>query len=120
MIIKNYDDVINAIEHFKEDDLIIAKDAFPIKKLFIQTIKREIDGKLTSFVALKNIEIEKEYQKKGIFSKIISIMERNNQNFMVYNIVNPHLFASMSKKVDYKKYSQFFCESECVSFYKIK
>ncbi len=114
MIIKNYDEFLNNLDLINNENyenfFLLVMDAPPVKKALIQTVEREINGKMCKFLAIKDIEIFEEFRRKGHFKEIISIIESKKIPFMVDDIINEDLNIFLRNKkyniLNYKKHSQ--------------
>lgn len=114
MIIKNYDTLLTHLKSINNENyqnfFILVKEAPPVKKALIQTIEREINGKMYKFLAIKDIEIYEESRRKGYFKEIISIIESKKIPFMIDDIINEDLNIFLRNKkyeiLNYKKHSQ--------------
>lgn len=82
----NLEDILKAID--KYDLILVAKDTIEIEELLIQDLKRTVNNKEYSFIALRNIKIREEYRSEGIFKQIINKLESLNKNIIIYDIVS--------------------------------
>lgn len=114
MIIKNYDTLLTHLKSINNENyqnfFILVKEAPPVKKALIQTIEREINGKMYKFLAIKDIEIYAEFRRKGYFKEIISIIESKKIPLVINDIINEDLNIFLRNKkyeiLNYKKHSQ--------------
>lgn len=98
MYTRDYQDVVYFLENLDTTSLIVAKKAYPIEKLSIQPLVREIDGKDVTFLALRNIQITKAERRKGVISFIVKKMKDSGLNIMFDDIVSEHLFNFLMKE----------------------
>lgn len=95
MYLKNYEAVNEAIESIDADNyrdfLLLAVDAGPIQKMFIQRLTREINGKVIDFLSIRDVIIKNDERGKHIFSNILSKLEDKQIPIMVDDIINDKL-----------------------------
>ncbi len=106
MFIKN--DPLKLFEELQTlnyDSFLIAENCFPIQRLHVQTIKRNINNTETCFLAIKNIVLYEEKRKQKVFSHfILPLIEKSNINICFDDIVNNKLFDFLIKN----NYQPFF------------
>ena len=98
MYTRDYQDIVYFLENLSATSFIIAEKAYPIEKLHIQSLVREIDGKSITFLALRNIQIAKAERRKGIISFIVKKMKDSGLNIMFDDIVSEHLFDFLMRE----------------------
>jgi hypothetical protein len=104
MYLRHYQDIILALHDIKLGDLILASEASPIKKLLIQKLSREVDGKTIDFIALRDIYVDENHRRNGVCKKVIDLMESSGDNIMVDDIISDDLFHYLVSK-DFIPYS---------------
>jgi hypothetical protein len=82
----NLEDILKAIDSY--DLILVANNTVEIENLLIQDIKRTINDKEYSFIALKNIKVREGYRNKGIFKQVLSKLESFNKNIIIYDIIS--------------------------------
>lgn len=84
----------------KRTNQYIRDDAMSI---YIRKSRRLIDGEMIQFLDLANIQIEDDYQNKGIYSNLMKkIVEKYpDYNIFIENILNPHT-EPILKKLGFK------------------
>lgn len=106
MFIKH--DLLSFFENLKnidEESFLIAEHCYPIKNFHMQTIKREINSEVISFLSIKNIIIFEEKRNQSFFSTIIFPLINNfSLNICFDDIVNDRLFNFLIKN----NYQPFF------------
>lgn len=109
-MLTQYSDVIDAFESVTLENYInffmIVQEASPIEKMMVQRLKRVVNNVDTSFLSIRDIRIEKSFQKKGIFSSFLSILEKKSIPVMIDDIVNDKLDDFLMKR----GYESFFYE----------
>ncbi len=102
MYITNFDDVITEIESINnsnyEDFFMVAVNAFPVEKIFIQQLIREINGEKKIFLSIRDVKIQDTKQKQKVFSKILDSLESKNIPIMIDDIINDKLDAHLMKR----------------------
>jgi hypothetical protein len=98
MYTRKYEEVIDFLENLDETSFLIAEQAIPIQKLYIQPLVREVDGKNVAFLALRNIQIKKQDRRKGIMTYVFNSMKDSGLNIMFDDIINDHLFNFLIEK----------------------
>ncbi len=102
MYITNFDDVITQIESINnsnyEDFFMVAVNAFPVEKIFIQQLIREINGEKKIFLSIRDVKIQDTKQKQKVFSKILDSLESKNIPIMIDDIINDKLDAHLMKR----------------------
>lgn len=95
MYLKTYTEVVAAFESVTienyADFFMIVKEASPIEKMMVQRLKRVVNDREISFLSIRDIKIEDAFQKQGIFSNFLSILEQKNIPVMIDDIVNDKL-----------------------------
>lgn len=102
MFLKNYQDIVNAIKTITlqnyKDFFMVGKDAFPIEKILVQKLSRNINGKELDFLSIRDISIQQEHQQQGIFTSIINHLEENKIPTMINDIINDELDNFLQKR----------------------
>lgn len=102
MYLTKYEDVLKAIDEINQDNYLnffmIAVNAHPIEKIFIQRLVRSINGKGHEFLSVRDVKIETTKQKSKIFSKILDTLESKNIPIMIDDIINDNLDNHLMKR----------------------
>lgn len=102
MYLTAYEDVVSALETVDQlnysDFFMVAKNAYPIEKLFIQRLNRMVNGKEIAFLSVRDIVIAKDSQQSGIFTTLLSTLEKQNIPIMINDIVNDKLDNFLMKR----------------------
>lgn len=102
MYLTKYEDVLKAIEEINKENysnfFMLAVNANPVEKIFIQRLVRYIDGKECEFLSIRDIKIEEKNQKSKIFSKILENLESKNIPIMIDDIINDDLDNHLMKR----------------------
>lgn len=120
MLLKTEEEVMQAISDLEKNDFIIANNAGCFEELFIQKLKREVNGVEVNFIGVRNIKIKEEYRGNGIFTKMIDIIEKQNINFIVDDIINSDLVVFLKKRGYEELIYQKYGYKKYLSMYKIK
>lgn len=97
MYTKNYNEVIDFIENLNAKSFLLAIDAFPIEKMLIQPLERNIEGKNIRFLSLRDIKISKSERNQGIMTFLLDKMIKSGISIMVDDIINDNLFNYLLK-----------------------
>lgn len=102
MYLTAYEDVVSALETVDQlnysDFFMVVKNAYPIEKLFIQRLNRMVNGKEIAFLSVRDIVIAKDSQQSGVFTNLLSTLEKQNIPIMVNDIVNDKLDDFLMKR----------------------
>lgn len=102
MYLTKYEDVLKAIEEINKENysnfFMLAVNANPVEKIFIQRLVRYINGKECEFLSIRDIKIEEKNQKSKIFSKILETLESKNIPIMIDDIINDNLDNHLMKR----------------------
>lgn len=115
----NFFTSLEKIDSENFDKFFMVSKNIPFQSLLIQNVKRNVNNKEISFLAIRDFKLLPDYQKQGIFSKVISIIESKKIPFIVDDIINPMLDIWLTKRdyisLETEKYSHII-----KSRYKIK
>lgn len=102
MYLTAYEDVFSALETVDQSNysefFMVAKNAYPIEKLFIQRLNRMVNGKEIAFLSVRDIVIAKDSQQSGIFTALLSTLEKQNIPIMINDVVNDKLDNFLMKR----------------------
>lgn len=91
-----------------EDFFMLVKNASPIEKMLVQRLNRVINNVEVSFLSVRDIKIEDKFQRQGIFSSFLDILESKGIPIMIDDIINDSLDNFLMKRgyqsYIYKKY----------------
>jgi len=122
MYLIDFNDFFISLEKINSENFetffMVSKNA-PFQSLLIQNVKRNLNNKEISFLAIRDFKLLPEFQNQGIFSKTIAIIESKEIPFIVDDIINPMLDIWLTKRdyisLETEKYSHII-----KSRYKIK
>lgn len=101
MYLKNYEEVKQALNEINAENytdfLLLAVDAGPIQKIFIQRLTREINGKPVDFLSIRDVIINPDERGKQIFSNILDMLEKKQIPIMIDDIINDKLDSHLMK-----------------------
>lgn len=101
MYLKNYEEVKQALNEINAENytdfLLLAVDAGPIQKIFIQRLTREINGKAVDFLSIRDVIINPDERGKQIFSNILDMLEKKQIPIMIDDIINDKLDSHLMK-----------------------
>lgn len=122
MYLIDFNDFFISLEKINSENFetffMVSKNA-PFQSLLIQNVKRNLNNKEISFLAIRDFKLLPEFRNQGIFSKTIAIIESKEIPFIVDDIINPMLDIWLTKRdyisLETEKYSHII-----KSRYKIK
>lgn len=107
--VNNEIELFNALESIDPSQFvntfIVGKEMQgPITDILVHCLNRDINGEPQYVLALRNIRINPEFQKQGIFSKIIALLEKHKQPFLIDDVVNKEVLNPFFSKRAYRQY----------------
>lgn len=122
MYLIDFNDFFASLEKINSENFenffMVSKNS-PFQSLLIQNVKRNLNNKEISFLAIRDFKLLPKFQNQGIFSKTIAIIESKEIPFIVDDIINPILDIWLTKRdyisLETEKYSHII-----KSRYKIK
>ncbi len=93
MFFSTYPDLMAHLETFsgEESCMVVAKNAFPVEALLIQTLRRSVGGHEIPVLALRQLVIHDQHQRQGLFSHLLDLLEATGQPVFVDDIISPHV-----------------------------
>lgn len=92
MYTRRYQDVVEFLDNLTPNSFLIVEKAYPIEKMHIQSLIREVDGKDLNFISIRNIQINEKERRKGTMSFILEKMKKSGLNVWVDDIINDDFF----------------------------
>lgn len=102
MYLTAYEDVIIALNKVNEENysnfFMLAVNAGPIQKMYAQRLLRKINGVEQEFLAIRDVVIDNECRKQGIFSGLLNQLDSKNIPILIDDIINDQLDNYLMKK----------------------
>lgn len=92
MYTRRYQDVVEFLDNLTPTSFLIVEKAYPIEKMHIQSLIREVDGKNLNFISIRNIQINQKERRKGTMSFILEKMKKSGLNVWIDDIINDDFF----------------------------
>lgn len=101
MYLEKIEDFFGELEKINKNnfcDFFMVAKCPPFETLLIQKLVRNVNGVDTSFFGVRDFKLLKDSQGKGIFTRMLEILERNKVPVLIDDIINPKLEIWLSKR----------------------
>lgn len=101
MYLEKIEDFFTELEKVDKNnfcDFFMVSKCSPFETLLIQKLVRNVNGVDTSFFGVRDFKLLKDSQGKGIFTRMLEILERNKVPVLIDDIINPKLEIWLSKR----------------------
>lgn len=92
MYTRKYEDVVDFLNNLSSKSFLIVEKAYPIEKMHIQSLVREVNGESLNFISIRNIQINEKERRKGTMSFVLEKMKKSGLNVWVDDIINDNFF----------------------------